>query len=46
MADMEQDLEVPIVRPSMRELDEYLPNQDYTQFPPQAVLMMFALVRQ
>ncbi len=28
LVDMEQDLEVPIVRPSMLELDEYLRNQN------------------
>ena len=46
MIDMEQDVEPPITRPTMRELNEYLQNQDYTQFAPQAVMMMFALVRQ
>ncbi len=46
MIDMEQDVEPPITRPTMRELNEYLQSQDYTQFSPQAVMMMFALVRQ
>ena len=46
MIDMEQDMEPPINRPTMRDLNEYLQSQDYTQFSPQAVLMMFALVRQ
>ena len=46
MIDMEQDLEVPIVRPSMQELSLYLRIKDYTEFSPQAVMMMFALVQQ
>ncbi len=46
MVDMEQDLEPPILRPSMQEVNEYLQTQDYTQFSPQAVMMMYALVRQ
>ena len=44
MIDMEQDKEPPIKRPTMRDLDKYLRGQDYTQFSPQAVLMMFASV--
>ena len=39
MIDMEQDVEPPINRPTMRELKEYFQSQDYTQFSPQAVLV-------
>ncbi len=35
-----------MVRLTMVDLNEYLRQQDYTEYSPQAVMMMFALLRQ
>ncbi len=46
MVDMDEERTTPIVRPRMEDLNQFFRQQDYTRYSPQAVSMMFALLRQ
>ena len=46
LVDMDEERVVPMDRPTMADLKQFLRQQDYTEYSPQAMIMMFTLLRQ